>query len=262
MSTVPSAEIMAQMRLDAQKLGRPEVRLATLERLVVACNAIADGSAKAIIRKGNAQALRDFAAISVPIIPPRVEAYVHARRAIDLKEGVPKSLWTGPVASSIRKERDGMLAYVRQRDLERRPSRSVPRNASKNEWWQLVDDVHDEVVKLRLMRLLSDGQKSAREVVALKGAVRLCSPNFNIDGYLSGQQSTYASSEIPRLAGTSGVSDQNALLTSLVDRLTTPASLAAFDLEFDGQRVRQIATKEPLVTMEELAVLRAFLDPG
>ncbi|QEE24398.1 hypothetical protein CS053_07675 [Rhodanobacter glycinis] len=84
MSELISEQILARLKKEAGETGRPEQRLATLERLVEACNAVADGSALSLMQKGNPAAEAHFRRRWVSIVPPRIEDYVIARRALDL----------------------------------------------------------------------------------------------------------------------------------------------------------------------------------
>lgn len=265
MSESLSSQILARLRREAEKLGRPEQRLATLERLVEACNSIADGSARAIVRRGNLSAEVNFRRASTPIIPPRIQDYVLARRTIDQRKGIGGSVWTGPVASSLRKEGDGMLAYVRAREQERVATASPLKAATKLEWWHLVDGVTDDAVKARLMRELSEGSEAKRAVATLKAAVRLCSPSFDVDAYLRGDESCATPVSTPALPspkdGAALSPGSKTAIAQLTSRLTDNTALAAFDLEWDGKRVRQRTSKETFASLDEIAALQAAIKP-
>lgn len=253
---VLSTKILERLRREAAETGRPDQRNATLDRLVEACDAIADGTAGSVVAKGNAAAKGSFRGESVPINPPRIENYVIARHAIDVQNGEERSPWTGPVASSLRKEMNGMLAYVRARELERRSRSSGAEKPASEGWWRLVDGIADEAVRLKLIRELSEGAEARKSVTALKAAVRLCSASFDIDAYLRGETQP-ASQSLPSPSGQLSLdAAQRRSLRQLAKRLTDKGELAGFDLEFDGKRVRQRSTKSPLIRAEEVEVLR------
>lgn len=261
MSEPLSSVILARLRADAKSLGRPDVRNRTLDRLEAACDAISDGTARAVVKRGNPSAYGNWRTPHLAIIPPRIEEYVLARRAIDLKEGVYSSEWTGPVASSLRKEGDGMLAYIRAREHERRtPTEKKEASRTQQEWWHLVDSIEDDTLKARLMRELSEGREAKNQVTALKAAVRLCSVTFDIEAYLRGGNPANAVA-LPALPPPEAIFPMDEIVR-LVERLTSLQELACFDLECDGKRVKQRRTKATLIEAPELAALRALVQRG
>ena len=250
--------ILDRLRHEATNYKRPQQRLATLSRLVEACDAICDGSAREVVKKGFPSAELNFLGRRVAISPPRIEEYVTARRMVDQKKGA-KSVWTGPKASTLRKEGDGMLAYVRAREHERGDKQGRHNIAkTQHKWWNLIDQVGDEEIRGRLMRELAEGSEAKRVNAALKRAVYLCSPSFDIDSYLkSNDQAPGIEDSLEnRSASNKLLNDAlTEMLRTLLKRFQDNDSLAAFDLEFDGKRVRQRTTKQTLISAVELKVL-------
>lgn len=260
MSELMSERILSRLKSEAGETGRPEQRLATLERLVCACDAVADGSALLAVQRGNPEAEMHFRRRWVSIVPPRIEEYVIARRVLDQADG-RRSQWTGPVASSLRKEGEGMLAYVRARELERHGKWEGRVADRTHHWWQVLDGVSDEKVRVQLMRALVEGGEAKKQVSALKRAVLLCSPTFDIDAYLRGQEQHVVGHPELAAAGVATLVEQpidmaaQNSLTGLLERLRNNKLLASFELEYDGARVRQRVTKEALVSATELTAV-------
>lgn len=260
MSELLSEQVLRRLRYEAAETGRPDQRLATLERLVQACDAVADGSALPVVQRGNPAAEMHFRRRWVSIVPPRIEEYVIAKRAIDRKEG-RRSPWTGPVASSLRKEGDGMLAYVRARELERKGTLESGVSERPHPWWHLLEGITDEKVRLLLMRALAEGCEAKKQVAALKRAVLLCSSAFDVDAYLRGEEQPSdkrpdaASSQIATSGSRIVPKAAAEPLSALLGRLRNNKLLAGFELEYDGARVRQRVTKETLVSSIELAAV-------
>ena len=258
-----STTIMLRLRAEAERLGRPDVRLATLDRLEKACDAIATGEAHGVVKRSGSSVVANWRKSYVPIIPPRIEEYVDAMRIIEQKDGGDSGspYWTGPVSSSLRKEKHDMLAYIRAREHERcavAPNSGTKRD--QQDWWHLVEGIDDEILRAKLMRELSEGREAKNQVAALKVAVRICSSEFNIEAYLRGENPP--NNVKTPLLPSAAVEEHGATIERLVERLTNAEQLGAFELECDGKRVRQKTTKTPLVEASELAALIAIAKRG
>lgn len=266
MSEDLSTVILARLRSEAQALGRPEIRLASLDRLEEACNAIANGTAKALIKRWNPKAYPNWTLARVPIIPPRIEEYVLAEQAKERSSGVDRPRWTGPVASSLRKESGGMLAYVRARNDEHEPAdiKSGRARRAHHDWWQLLDGIDDDLQRSELLRELTRGREAMAQNVMLRKATRLLSESFDLEAYLRGEPAITEQHQ-KALAPPAGairedlpiLSPEDATaIAGLVGRLSDPQSLGGFELETDGRRVFQRKTRAKLVEAPEMAVLR------
>ena len=117
MNQTLSGKLMEKLRRDADTLARPVERHRTLDRLLEACNDIASGKARGIVKQGLPEAEVNFRRSYTRIKPPRIEEYVLARRSMDVKAGSAPSAWTGPMAATIRKD-GALLEYVRVRESE------------------------------------------------------------------------------------------------------------------------------------------------
>jgi len=154
-----------------------------------------------------------------------------------------------------------MLAYVRAREIERKSisAKGAGEKQGAVEWWHLVDGVSDEATRLKLIRELSEGAEAKKSVVALKGAVRICSETFDIDTYLRGEKQPTAQ-DLPQLSSSSVLNSERVqALRNLANRLTENEQLASFDLEYDGRRVRQRTTKSTLVQPDEIEALLSLI---
>jgi len=246
--------IMVRLRGEADHMERPEIRHATLGRLVEACDAIASGEARKVIKQGNPKAEVYFQRPPVSIKPPRVEEYVAARRAIDQRNGVSPSSWTGPVAASLRKEMDGMLAYVRAREEEQGKTR-IPKTATPVE--EALESLPDHILKARLRRELAEGRQAVNQLAVLKRAICTLRPTFDIDAFIRGDLTESAAPSVQALPAPARLvnSGEQEALSALLARLTDDGGLSEFGLTFDGRRVKHRNTRDTLVSPEALSAL-------
>lgn len=258
---VSATQILERLRIEAQALGRPEQRLATLDRLEEACNDIASGKAAEYVQAA-ARAEPSFKGTydtyfkrpPIAIRPPRIEEYVKARRTLDQRKGI-KSIWTGPTGVTIRGEAEGMLAYVRRREAEQdNPGKKVKRSPALEDY---IDQIPDLSGRQAVRFALDDGREAKRQLHLLKqGLLKI--PGIDVHAIL-GQRS--GSSALPApvesASPTLGLSEaETEALQKLVERLTDSTALAGHDLEYDGNRIKNKATKAALVEKPELAVLK------
>lgn len=246
--------IIFRLREEADRMERPEIRHATLDRLVEACDAIASGEARKVIKQGYPKAEVNFQRPPVAIKPPRVEEYVVARRAIDQRKGVSPSSWTGPVAASLRKEMDGMLAYVRAREEEQGTTR-IPKTATPVE--EALESLSDHVLKTRLRRELAEGRQAVHQLAVLKRAISTLRPTFDIDDFVRGDLAESAAPSVQALPAPPRLMNnrEQEALSVLLARLTNDVELSEFGLTFDGRRVKHRDTRGTLVSPEMLSAL-------
>jgi hypothetical protein len=157
-----------------------------------------------------------------------------------------------------------MLAYVRAREQERIGIKATAAATTKVPWWHLLDGVTDEKTRARLMRELSEGSEAKKTVAILKRAVHLCSSSFDIDAYLRGDENGFVKWSEGRLPSDATFTPPQ--LTTLVEevqqliaKLKDNAGLGAFELEYDGKRVRQRITKETLISAADFSAIDELL---
>lgn len=262
-----SSLILARLRAEADKLERSDIRHATLNRLVEACDAIASGAARKVIRQGNPQAEIHFQRTPVSIKPPRIEEYVVARRLIDQRNDILQSDWTGPIASSIRKESRGLLAYVRAREAEQQIT-PIPKARAPVE--EALEAIEDRILKMRLRRELAQARQATNELAVLKRAMLTLRPTFDIDSVIRSAGSTLPSDAANPVAASLPETNKKAVelvvqppgleaLRSLFRLLSDDSQLSEFGLTFDGRRVKHRDTRTTLVSAEALAALSALV---
>lgn len=262
MSELLSAQIMTRLRDEASKQARPKERNGTLDRLVEACNHIASGEARAVIKEG----LPDFEAYyrrtPTLIKPPRVEEYVLARRMLDVKARHMPSSWTGPIAATIRKD-PGLLEYVRVREQEQAavaPGKVVPSVD------QTLDRIDDMALRSELRFVLARARQAEHDLIRLKLGMRKLRPTIDVESLITGRgtgemPNACSASEIPALPVPHRRSDTDLMHgIATVFKLMNSEFLAKFGLEFNAEfgNVVERRTRFELITAEELAALRAI----
>lgn len=261
MSESLAARIMARLRDTADRQARPKERNGTLDRLVEACNDIADGKARAIIKEGLPEAEVNYRRPLVLIKPPRVEEYVLARRALDVRARRIPSPWTGPTATTIRKDA-GLLEYVRVREQEQA---AVVPGKVKQSVDQTLDRIEDMALRTELRFLLSHARQAEHDLRRLKEGMRKLRPTIDVESLISGR----GTGKMPELEQ-SGIGalpvhhksggDNLAHAFTAVLKLTNQRLLSKCGLEFSEEfgNVVERKTRFELITADELAALRAI----
>ena len=233
----PSQSIHDRLLLDAQNRDRPEVRLATIGRLVLACDAIERGDAiwidEAIRHKHSLRSReRD-------ITPSNIEKFVKAMRQAGHQE------WTGPTRPFIQNDPD-LLSYVRARGLEHpklhRPKR--PSDRFKN-LTIAVDQVRDPELRLLVMQDLEKGRAAQQKLDILwRGLSQF--PSVDVNALLRGakQPSSKGGTDLNRqLTDTHPhlTEQDRACLVNMVARLFDPDEMSRCGLMVDGDNRLKLA---------------------
>lgn len=257
---ITADEVLTRLRAEARNLGRPEKRLATLDRLQKACDDLASGKAADYVRdaaESDPIMARVFKAHfkwgAVAIKPPRIEEYVKARRLLDQQNGEMSS-WTGPMAATIRGEPDGLLAYVRRREIECECG-NVRHGKSVIDGF--VDSIPDLDVRQAIRIELEVGQEAIRQLRMIKQGLQQI-PQIDVYAIL-GEKKGPAALPSGTGAESTSVPCKNRdveLIRELLARLADNNFLAGFDLQADGKRVKNKATKEALISNTEMAALK------
>jgi len=265
---IRSSDIMVRLKAEAGEFKRPEQRLATLRRLEEACDDLASGKGTEIIRSAakyhpELQAIFDahHRGGTIAIKPPRIAEYVRARRILDQRNGV-KSAWTGPTDVTIRGDREGLLAYVRRREIEQ--ENVVKRRKRPAGLEDDVDQIPDMNARQRIRFELDDGREAKRQLRLIKSGL-LKIPAIDLASVLENSETVAVPSDRKKLAIPSSEPvgpDWHLLLENLVTRLADKALLASFDLENDGNRIINRSTREALIRKPELALLKRLAAGG
>lgn len=242
--------ILERLRESAQRMARPAIRIGTIDRLVVACNAIESGEAGDLIKEvtGRTGRLR----LNLEINPTNIEKYVKARGRRD-------QAWSGPTRVTIAKD-ENLLAFVQAREEERiKPFR--PRRPTDK--FRMIEDAISKLTtiedRMLLRHEMESGRKAQRDLGLLRKGLRAI-PGIDINHLLFGTPpSVLAAGSLPGSAVSIG---DREILLRLFTRLTDQDELSRAGLEIENNRVRVIATKRALVKPDEIALLKRLARPA
>lgn len=241
------ASLLAALLDDARRRERSASMLATLSRLVEACNDIESGRAAELAAKAGVEQVKLRPGLN-KITSVAIEAYVRVRRALD---GHPDSEWTGPGAVTVRSTRS-YNNYVKARAdrvVSRKRSRPTDRDRRLEE---IVGNLAAAEDRNELRWALEEGRKARRREVLMLRAIRTLQPDFDLDQLLSGNS---GDSTGPRSATDLAPADLQ-LLRRLVRRLTSGDDLRIFGLTFSAGRVKMTAPPSSrLIEKDEVALL-------
>jgi hypothetical protein len=240
---LPSALIMDRLLRAAEECGS-EARIATLRRLVEACDAIGSGSSTAKTPGG-----RRRRPGSTAINATTVEAYVRIRQRSDPS-------WTGPVRVTIARDRD-LNAYVEAREAERaKPARpkATPIRRRIEEAIAALPVEERQDIRHELER----GWKARRELDLLRAGLRSI-PGLDVEALCQlggGGEIQLPISKLPDSpAGTGLQPADRQVLLALIHRLSDPAELRRAGLERTDDRIRVAASHWQLVKRAEIQLL-------
>lgn len=244
-----SEKILKRLRDKAQQMSRPDVRNATIDRLVKACNAIESGVAAGTVKTatGKDGGLR----YNPKIHPSNVEKYVKSC-------GKQDQNWTGPTRVTIQKDAD-LLGYVEAREDERTkpvlPKRPTSRRRQIEE---AISTLPSTEIRMELRHELEAGRSAQRELDILKDGLRNI-PGIDLHAILNPSESgtgLIATSDNGSVETSNLSQSDHKIVLALFSRLTDNDALKRFDVEFCNDRVRQIHTREQLVKRDEILALK------
>ena len=154
MTEVLSEVIFTNLLADAEHYKRPEVRIATLERLKQACDAIENGEAKNLIERRFGERRSSELAIT----PSNIDKYVRAKG------------WNGPTRSTIAKK-DGtssLKPYVDARDNERARTVAPKTRRPTHELENALREINSIEVRQYVRRLFEQRKTAEAKYSALK----------------------------------------------------------------------------------------------
>lgn len=242
-----SEKILKRIEAEAQSLSRPSIRLASISRLVQACDAIESGAAAELDRR-----LRGPA----PISPSNVERFVKAKCASGFRD------WTGPTRVFIAQDAD-LKAYVAAREDERAKPLDRRKRTSQRQ-----KDIEDALARLpieirQIVRHdLEEGRLAKRRLDLLSRGLRTL-PGVDVDGLLGGRiepalieansSANIGNAAAPRNSFTKREAE---LLRNLVDRLTDSNEMSRAGLLVDGRRLRMATLpRTTIIQPDEMALL-------
>ena len=238
--------LMGRLRREAKAAGDPR-RMGTLSRLVEACEDLLSGEAY----KHAKSAGRDPEVFNPNFVRLRsnvVAAYIRLRGHL---EGSGTS-WTGPVAVTIRSDKD-LMAYLKLREQEaKRPSQTRSRGPRSKRLEEIVDCLQNITDQATLRQALADGRQWKRELDILLASLRRL-PAIDVDALREGRAGAMqpVSNCTTMLAP-----DDMKTLRGFLARLRDNDGLSEFGLVFRNGRVKMdIAPGTDFVLPEEISLL-------
>ncbi len=228
-----SEQVLERLRVEAETLSeRPHVRLASIERLVMACDAIESGGAAEVHRLvyGTDGGLGRNAKIN----PSNIDKFVKAR----LKQGARE--WTGPTRVFISADTT-LRAYVTARENERLKPLEIRKRPSQRQ--QEIEDAIAQLSSVEMRQTvryeIEEGRLARRRLEILTKGLRSL-PGIELNSLLSGstnQQQTHNEGPPQPLTECLPMGDVQ-LLRALISRLSNPEEMRRAGLELDGNRLR------------------------
>lgn len=227
--TVSAGSLMERLQSEARRADDPR-RIGTLARLVEACDELLSGGAYSLAKSARHDPER-FNPNFVKLNSKLIENYVRLRQRL---EG-GSSEWTGPVQTTIRKDKD-LMTYLRLRAEEQNtPGRKKNPSPRRRKVDQVVDEIegiHDQAL---LRETIAQGREWKTKLDVMLAALRKM-PEIDIEALWAGKP------QRPRVTGPASPSaigaDEAQLLRKLVKRLQDNAGLEDFQLVFRLGRLK------------------------
>jgi hypothetical protein len=251
--TVTAEMLMDRLQAEAKRAS-DERRVGTLSRLVEACDEILSGGAYKRAKSAK-QDPEIFNPNFVKLNSRVIEMYVRFRARLD--KGAKE--WTGPVATTIRGDKD-LMTYVKLRDVESnrpgRPKRHTPQSRRADEIIDRIDSIHDQAL---LRDVLAKAREAKRQLDIMVAALRK-HPEVDVDALREGQY-TPRKIDSPQAQSAIGADDTK-LIGRLVTRLHDQDLLEDFGLvhragriKMDGGAGLDLVPPEEMRLLERLAGL-------
>lgn len=236
--------LMNRLKIEAGVLGDAR-RLGTLSRLVEACDDLLSGEA---YRRAK-EARRDpefFNPNFLRLNSNTVHQYVRLRAHLD----GGGTIWTGPVATTIRAEKD-LMAYLKLREQEaKRPGNPRPRGPRSRKLDQIVNGLQSITDQAVLRQAFADGRQWKRELDILLSTLRRL-PNIDVDALKEGKTVSQPAGVPAPIAP-----EDSKTLRKLMMRLRDSQGLSEFGLVFRSGRVKMdFAPGTDLILPEEISLL-------
>jgi hypothetical protein len=246
-----SEMILQRLRDCAREMARSEVRNATIDRLVDACNAIESTQAATLVKKLYGK--NNDLSINPKINPSNVEKYVKARGKTD-------RAWTGPTRVTIAKDPD-LLAYVEAREDERiKPNLPRRPSSKRRQIEDAISKLPSTELRMDLRHELENGRQAKRTLDILTQGLRKI-PGIDVDKLLSSSDAQKIGTKQEIDPGPSNEKpaaltlEERNTLRRLLDRLTDRNEMSRSGLELENNRLRVVANKRSIVKPDEMAVL-------
>lgn len=247
--------VLETATVDARNYDRSLSPLATLARVVEACNAIESGEA-AVLAREIGQFEDRLRPTRTPINSRTIEAYVDLRRARD-ERARRASEWTGPRSETLRRQ-GNLKRYVEARRDAANSKRPVKVGSRIRRMEELTAKLPTPEDRQDLRFELENGYTAQRKLQLLERAIEANFPEVRLQDILGGRagKTQQTSRAMP-----AKISDEHrAALAHLRQKLTDNDRLRHFGLSTDGRRVRTLHTGAHFIEKSEYEALFAFLD--
>lgn len=214
----------------------------------MACDAILTGEALRLARERGMDAVRFYP--HRMLTPEAIEAYVRMMAVLQ-----PSKDWKGPIARTIRGDKNGLLAYVKLRDHSAVKELHRPRQGSRG---REVEDVVNTIESLAdqalVRKVLNEGRLAKLHLDTVKHIIRRM-PGITFT------QETELSAEFFAKAFSGAIPVETVRnLETLYDRLTDNEALSEMGLVHRNGRVKMaFPPGNDLVLPEELATLATLI---
>jgi hypothetical protein len=239
--------LMERLTIEARRIGDTR-RFGTLTRLIEACDELLSGAAYRRA-KGAKVDPEYFNPNFLKLNSNTVHQYVRLRARI---EGTGTS-WTGPVATTIRAEKD-LMAYLKLRAQEaRHPDRPRSRRRRSGKLEEIVDNLESITDQAVMRQALADGRQWKRELDIVLATLRRL-PEVDIEGLKEGKilSSTTSSGR----AASTMAPEETKMIRNLLARLKDNDRLSDFGLVFRNGRLKmEFAPGTDLMLPEEVVLL-------
>jgi hypothetical protein len=223
-------------------------RIATLSRLVEACDDLLSGQAYKLAKSAKRNP-EFFNPNFFRLNSNAVHQYVRLRAHLDGS----RTSWTGPVATTIRADRD-LMAYLKMRESEvNRPATRKLRGSRSGKLEDVVNGLQSITDQAIVRQALADGRAWKRELDILLATLRLV-PSIDVDALREGK--TMSASEPAGTVSNAISSEESRTLKKLLIRLRDDDQLGEFGLRCRNGRVKMASGPGlDLVFPEEMALL-------
>lgn len=251
---VTADSLMSRLQAEAERAS--DIRRAgTLTRLAEACDEITSG----IAYKRAKSAKQDpefFNPNFVKLNSRIIEAYVRFRARLDKGE----TEWTGPVASTIRGDKD-LMTYVNLRDAERtypvKSKRPTPQSRRVDEIIDRIGNIQEQAF---LREVLAKAREAKRQLNIMVETLRK-HPEIDVDALREGRHSPRMI-DGPQPQSVISADDTKAI-RKLVARLRDNNELEEFDLIYRSGRVKMgMGAGLDLILPEEMKLLERLAGLG
>ncbi|KFE34105.1 hypothetical protein [Thioclava atlantica] len=156
MEPTTSSVIEARLRNEAQEFAQPERRIATIDRLTVACSAIARGE---LVRAQDGSQNRHDPRL-LRITAQNIAAYAK-------RQG-----WSGPTRTFLSNRSNGLIEYIRARENERAAVGAEQKRKPKTQYESLLDQIEDIETRQFFRHQLELRKKIEQELNMIKNGLK------------------------------------------------------------------------------------------